>query len=347
MVELRSLRFVHCHRERTFMRRQTRQRDRAHRAQHLLREHCGGAVGEREHDADITVHQADVVGVLGDEDRTADPMTLAEIGAAPVRTVAATGIDGVADALRECLLQLLHAERTTAMYGEHAIAIEYGEQLALPLRVVDLRPITQRGDQRRGIALEIRGCKTRELLRRGLGDAVTAVGRSQALDAPVGLGLLARVARAAEHLDRQRVGGCRVVPRDVRMLRRVTLQTGSDECDVGRALKTARAREGLGVRSERRAMRRGGGRAGRLTTGRRHQIGEHAACLDARKLVAVAEQHEPRIRVHRLEQATHHREIDHRHFIDDDELRRDRVGGGVPDGAVGTHADEPVQRGGG
>ena len=347
MVELRALRFVHRHRKRAFVRRQPRQRDAAHLGGIFMGEHRRRAVDEREHDAHIAIHQTDIVGVVGDEDRTADPMNLAEIDAAPVRAVAATCIDGVADALRERLFQLLHAERATPMHGEHAVAVEHGEQLALPLRVIHTSSLAERGDQRRHVALEIRGCQTRELLRRGLGDAVTAVGRSQAFDAPVGLGLLARVARAAEHLDRQRVGGCRVVPRDVHMLRRITLQTRSDERDIGRALKTARAREGLGVRSERRAMRRSGGRAGRITAGSRHQIGEHAARLDARELVAVTEEHQPCIRMHRLEQAPHHCEINHRHFIDDDELRGDRIDGGMPAAAVGAHTDEPMQRGGG
>ena len=338
MVELRPLRFVHRHRQRPFVRRQTRQRDPAHLARRLVREHRGGAIGEREHDADIAVHQTDVVGVLGDEDRPTDPMTLAEIDAAPVRAVAATGIDGVADALRERLLQLLHAERTTPMHGEHTVAVEHGEQLALPLRVVDLLSIAERSDQRLGIALEIRGRKTRELLCRGFGVAIAAVGRTQAFDAPVGLGLLARVTHAAEHLDRPRECRGRITRRKIRVARRIALQTSRDERDVGGALEASRAREGLGLRRERRCP-------GRIA-GRRHEIGEHAARLDTRELVAVAEEHEPRVRMHGLEQAAHHREIDHRHFVDDDELRGDRVGGGVAAAAVRAHTDQAVQCGG-
>ena len=87
------------------------------------------------------------------------------------------------------------------------------------------------------------------------------------------------------------------------------------------------------------------GRVGRaLEAG--DEVGEHGTGLDRRQLVGVADQHQPGVGAHRLEQPGHHRQRDHRGLVDDDHVVGQPVGAVVaePDAAVGSPAQQPVQR---
>ena len=54
----------------------------------------------------------------------------------------------------------------------------------------------------------------------------------------------------------------------------------------------------------------------------RDQVGEHRAGLDRGELVGVADQDQPGVGPHRLEQPGHHRQRDHRGLVDDDDVVR-------------------------
>ena len=77
-------------------------------------------------------------------------------------------------------------------------------------------------------------------------------------------------------------------------------------------------------------------------------IGQNAASIDARQLVAVSKQHQTRVGGRRLNQLAHHRHVDHRGFIDHNQLKCQRVCGIVPKPRrrTGLIAQHPVQRAG-
>ena len=75
------------------------------------------------------------------------------------------------------------------------------------------------------------------------------------------------------------------------------------------------------------------------------QVGEHRAGLDGGELVGVADQHQPGLRAHRLEQPGHHRQRHHRGLVDDDHVVRQPVVAVVaePGRRVRAPAEQPVQ----
>ena len=102
----------------------------------------------------------------------------------------------------------------------------------------------------------------------------------------------------------------------------------------------------LGQRTDLRAIAPGGGEPG--DRGRRpcgqppDQVGEHRSGLDRRQLVGVADQHQPRIGAHRLQQPRHHRERDHRGLVDHDDVVGQGVAAVVPEAGRGVRA--PAQQ---
>ena len=56
-----------------------------------------------------------------------------------------------------------------------------------------------------------------------------------------------------------------------------------------------------------------------------HEVGEHRPGLDRGELVGVADQDQPGLGPHRLEQPGHHRQRDHRGLVDHDDVVRQPV----------------------
>ncbi len=80
--------------------------------------------------------------------------------------------------------------------------------------------------------------------------------------------------------------------------------------------------------------------AGRVAKGR-----EHVAGLDRRQLIAIAEQDQPRRRLQRQDELAHQRQIDHRRFVDNDEIGRERIRRVAPEThRIGPAAEEAMQR---
>ena len=77
-----------------------------------------------------------------------------------------------------------------------------------------------------------------------------------------------------------------------------------------------------------------------------HDVPEHRAGLDRGQLARVADQHEPRLGPHGLDQPRHQRERDHRGLVDDHDVVRQPVAAVVPEAAVavGPPAEQAVQR---
>jgi hypothetical protein len=76
------------------------------------------------------------------------------------------------------------------------------------------------------------------------------------------------------------------------------------------------------------------------------QVAEHGARLHGRKLVGVADQDQPGLRPHRLEEPRHHRQGDHRGLVDHDHVVRQSVVAVVaePHRRVRAAAEQPMQR---
>ena len=77
-----------------------------------------------------------------------------------------------------------------------------------------------------------------------------------------------------------------------------------------------------------------------------HDVAEHRPGLDRRQLAGIADEHQPCLRPHRLDQPRHQRERDHRRLVDDHDVVRQPVAAVVPEAAVavGPPAQQPVQR---
>ena len=78
------------------------------------------------------------------------------------------------------------------------------------------------------------------------------------------------------------------------------------------------------------------------------EVAEHRAGLDRRQLVGVPDEHEPRVRRHRLEQPGQQGQRHHRRLVDDDHVVGQRVGPVVaePVAALRPPAQQPVDGGG-
>ena len=75
------------------------------------------------------------------------------------------------------------------------------------------------------------------------------------------------------------------------------------------------------------------------------EVAEHGAGLDGGELLRVADEDQPRVAAHRLQQARRHRERHHRGLVDDDDVVRQLVAAVVPEavGAAGAPAEQPVE----
>ena len=74
------------------------------------------------------------------------------------------------------------------------------------------------------------------------------------------------------------------------------------------------------------------------TAGGAGEVAEHRAGLDRRELVRVADQHQPGVRAHRLEQPGHQRQRHHRRLVDDDHVVGQPVVPVVPEPAAARAA---------
>ena len=93
--------------------------------------------------------------------------------------------------------------------------------------------------------------------------------------------------------------------------------------------------------------RAAGGRAHPRSRRRRpDDVAEHGAGLDRGQLAGIADEHEPRVGPHRLDEARHQRQRHHRGLVDDDDVVREAVGAIVAKAAVaaGPPAEQAVQR---
>ncbi len=77
---------------------------------------------------------------------------------------------------------------------------------------------------------------------------------------------------------------------------------------------------------------------------RADDLAEHGPSFDARELVGVPDQHERRVRTHRVEQAGHQRERHHRRLVDHYEVMRQLVEAVVAGLPTDTDAQETMQR---
>ena len=77
-----------------------------------------------------------------------------------------------------------------------------------------------------------------------------------------------------------------------------------------------------------------------------HEVAEDGARADGRELVRVADQHQPGVGAQRLEQPTHHHQLDHRALVDHHHVVLEPVVAVVPEagGVVGPEPEQPVQR---
>ena len=80
--------------------------------------------------------------------------------------------------------------------------------------------------------------------------------------------------------------------------------------------------------------------------GRPDDVAEHRARLDRGELPGVADEDQPRLRAHRLDESGHQRQRDHRGLVDDHDVVRQPVRAVVAEPAVaaGLPAEEPVER---
>ena len=76
------------------------------------------------------------------------------------------------------------------------------------------------------------------------------------------------------------------------------------------------------------------------------QVGQHGAGVDRAELVGVADEHQPRLGPHRLEQAGHHRQRHHRRLVDHDQVVGEAVAAVVAEAraVAGVLAQHPVHR---
>ena len=76
------------------------------------------------------------------------------------------------------------------------------------------------------------------------------------------------------------------------------------------------------------------------------QIRQHRARFHRRQLVGIADEDQPRIRAHRLQQSRHHRQRHHRRLVDDDHVVRQPIAPVVPEPRrrVRPAPEQPVQR---
>ena len=83
-----------------------------------------------------------------------------------------------------------------------------------------------------------------------------------------------------------------------------------------------------------------------VARGRPDDVAEHRAGLDRGELAGVADEHEPRVGPHRLDEPRHQRQRDHRGLVDDDHVVREPVAAVVAEAAVAAAAaaEQPVQR---
>ena len=95
---------------------------------------------------------------------------------------------------------------------------------------------------------------------------------------------------------------------------------------------------GLGQPGERRQRLAAGRAQGRVGA----ELGEDGAGLDGGELVAVAQQHDARVRRHGLQQVHGQREVKHRGFVDDEHVQGQRVRRVVREAAVGAAAQQAV-----
>ena len=81
---------------------------------------------------------------------------------------------------------------------------------------------------------------------------------------------------------------------------------------------------------------------------RAQDAAEHITGFDRRQLVGIAQQDEARAIGDGVDQLGHQRQVDHRGFVDDDDIERQRVVGVVAEArTVGNRAEQAVQRGAG
>ena len=161
---------------------------------------------------------------------------------------------------------------------------------------------------------------------------VVDVGLTQMNDALVRQRFAGRVTPSGQHLDGA-VEPCPLALRDAFHGGRVALEACGHERDVGRAREAVGAGEALHAACE---QFRGRPRA--------DDVGEHAAGLDARELIAIAEQDQTRIGAHGLEQAAHLRQVHHRDLVDHDHVGRQGVALVMAGRAIGPDAEKAVQR---
>jgi len=77
----------------------------------------------------------------------------------------------------------------------------------------------------------------------------------------------------------------------------------------------------------------------------RAQIAKHGPRFDRRQLVGISQENEARLARHRPHEALHHREVDHRSLVDDDDAMRQRIVLVTPEPSSGGRPyEEPVKR---
>jgi hypothetical protein len=109
---------------------------------------------------------------------------------------------------------------------------------------------------------------------------------------------------------------------------------------------------GLGLQRGRRQqstqrLRVIGAGADAITAGTQDRA-EHVAGLHRRQLVGIAEQDQPRAAGDRVDQLGHHRQIDHRGFVDHHHVHRQRIVGVVAEARrIRDHAEQAMQGGAG
>ena len=302
------------------------------------------------HQSHVAVHPPEVVAILGHDHRPAGPIVGPALGKRSDAGRAAIGAafqpltEGTADEL----VHAGNAERAAAMGAQHAEAREGRERRGVepllcdriigagarePDHGLELRQDgAERGGREPLLLVRIEG----KIGKRPLAGAATTGEPRRGLAERTGAELVAHGSGARDrpcHLSDPAVLGKAEGLAQVHHRARHHRRVAADRA-VERGFGINRAQPGRGL----------GQPAAAVSAAEPSEIAEHGAGGHARQLVAIAEQQQPRIGPHGVDQVAHQAQIDHRRLVHDHHVVLQRVVGVVAEGAprpAGT--EQPMQ----